>query len=160
MHTFQLSTLIAALFATVTVSAALLPRQSTTTVSLGEITFGTPTCGDAPIQSISGTNCTSALSALFAENCINNLCSIPGAGPEAQESVITATVGACEVIVGVFVGGQPATFAQDSVAKEFPGFIDACLAPGVVSGHGNPIVLSTDGRVRLLFSNGLPIGPE
>lgn len=153
MYTSHLLALVATLTAAPTANASVFPRQQT--VSLGEVTFGDPSCGDGPIQSISASDCTSAISALFAAHCVHNICSIPAATDNAQESTISSKVGTCEVFVGVFVGGSAATFAQDSVANEFPGFISECVAPGTKLGVGNPVVSSTDGRLRLVFSNGV-----
>jgi hypothetical protein len=141
-----------------TTSAAVAFRA--TTVALGEVKFGTPSCGDANRQNISTSDCATAISEMLAANCVNGLCTVPAAAPEASESIIEQTFGACQVFVGVFVGGSAATFTEDAVQAAFPTFISECIAPTNKAGFGNPILQSTDGRLRLGFSNGIPVGPE
>jgi len=146
---------IAALMGASNTAAASIARQTTTTIALGEVQFGTPFCGDAQLQNISTTDCSTALSQLFAANCVNGLCSAPASGPEGDASELTVTVGRCEIIIDLFVGGAASTFDQDSVQNEYATFIPLCVNPDQLVNNGNPVTTSTDGRMRILFSNGI-----
>ncbi|KAK4450348.1 hypothetical protein QBC34DRAFT_461864 [Podospora aff. communis PSN243] len=160
MHSTSLVTISTALLTGTSAAMTLSPRASTVTV-LGNVQFATPFCGDASEKPISTSDCTSALAQLFAANCANGLCSVPAVDGPGAESLLTATVGACEVFIGIFVGGGPATFEQASVQAEFPAFIDECVSPAAGMNNGNAIVRSTDGRMTLLFSDGVNTpGPE
>ncbi|KAM0263542.1 hypothetical protein ACHAQJ_001161 [Trichoderma viride] len=120
--------------------------------ALGELTFGTPQCGDGSLDGISAADCTTAVSQLLAAHCSAGVCSLPAATDGAQESVITELVGTCEVFVGAFASGKAVTFNEDSVQSAFPGFISNCVA--TTDGFGDPILLATDGVIRIGFSNG------
>jgi hypothetical protein len=156
MHSTTLLTIFAALLAGPSTAMTLSPRASTVT-ALGAVQFATPFCGDASEKSISTSDCTTALAQLFSANCVNGLCSVPAVGGPGAESLLTVTVGSCEVFIGIFVGGGPATFEQASVQAEFPAFIEECVSPAAGMNNGNAIVRSTDGRMTLLFSDGVNI---
>ncbi|RFU80452.1 hypothetical protein TARUN_1745 [Trichoderma arundinaceum] len=138
--------------------AGLLTRTSTaqTTTSLGELTFGAPQCGDGGLDDINATDCSTAVSQLLAAHCSAGVCSISAATGGAQESVISELVGKCEVIIGAFASGSAVTFSEDSVHNAFPNFITECVATS--GGFGNPLLLATDGVIRLVLTNGIQGG--
>jgi hypothetical protein len=138
--------------------AGLLAHATTaqSTMSLGELTFGTPQCGDGGLDGINAADCTTAVSQLLAAHCSAGVCSLPAATGGAQESAVSELVGKCEVIIGAFASGKAVTFNQDSVQSAFPGFISTCVATS--GGVGDPRLLATDGIVQLVFSNGIQGG--
>lgn len=138
--------LVAGLFAYTTAAS---------TVALGDLTFAAPECDDGG----SGANladCNTAIPQLLAANCSGGVCSIPAAEDGAQESVISQLVGQCEVFIGAFANGDAVTFSQESVESAFPTFINQCF--GHTGGFGNPLQLTTDGVIRIGFSNGIQGG--
>lgn len=133
--------------------------QSSTPIALGEVTFGTPDCGDGPSQGIDVDNCATAVSQMLAANCDNGVCSIAAPTDGAQASDIQAIVGSCGVIVAAFgTGGRAVTFDEDAVQNAFPGFISTCVNPSNLSGDGDPMLDATDGILRLVFFNGVEGG--
>ncbi|KAJ2983143.1 hypothetical protein NQ176_g917 [Zarea fungicola] len=127
-------------------------------VALGNVQFGAAQCGNGNEHNISPDDCAAAVSTILATHCENGLCTLPAADPQSSASGITQTIGACEVFIEVFVGGKPATFQESSVQAAFPKFVSKCTDPSNKHGFGNPILRSTDGRLTLLFSNGVSGG--
>lgn len=139
--------------AAIALVAGLLAHTSATqTTSLGELTFGAPQCGDGKLEGINAADCNTAIPQLLSAHCSGGVCSIPAATGGAQESTISVLVGKCEVIIGAFASGDAVTFSEDSVQNAFPGFISDCLATS--RGFGSPLLITTDGVIRLVLSNG------
>ncbi|KAL7911762.1 hypothetical protein GGI35DRAFT_298023 [Trichoderma velutinum] len=142
--------------ATIALAAGLLANAVTAQTSLGELSFGAPQCGDGKTEGINAADCNTAVAQLLGAHCSGGVCSIPAATGGAQESTISAFVGRCEVFIGAFADEKAVTFNEDSVQQAFPGFISECLAAS--PGFGSPILVSTDGVIRLVISNGVSGG--
>lgn len=138
--------------------AAVSGAATPSPVALGNVEFGTPQCGNGNEHNINTDDCAAALSAVLAAHCDDGICKLPAAEPQASASGVSQTIGACEVFIQVFVGGEPATFQESSIQAEFPKFVSKCTGPSNRPGFGNPILRSTDGRLTLLFSNGVAGG--
>ncbi|PTB66818.1 hypothetical protein BBK36DRAFT_1116968 [Trichoderma citrinoviride] len=122
------------------------------TTSLGSVTFNAPQCGDGKNSGVNAADCNTAIPELLSAHCSNGVCSIPPPTQGAQESAISVLVGHCEVFIGAFANGNAVTFDEQSVQDAFPGFISDCLATS--GGFGSPLLISTDGVLRLGISNG------
>ncbi|KAH0526735.1 hypothetical protein TsFJ059_010021 [Trichoderma semiorbis] len=138
--------------ATIALVAGLLANAVTAQTSLGKLSFGAPQCGDGKLSGINAADCNTAVAQLLGAHCSGGVCSIPAATGGASESAISALVGKCEAFIGAFADGKAVTFNEDSVQQAFPGFISQCLATS--GGFGSPILISTDGVIRLVISNG------
>ncbi|KAL6872877.1 hypothetical protein J3F83DRAFT_713347 [Trichoderma novae-zelandiae] len=142
--------------ATVLLASLLGTAAAQQTTALGAVTFDAPQCGDGKNSGISAADCSAAIPELLSAHCAGGVCAIPAATQGAQESAISVTVGRCEVIVGAFAGGDAVTFDEQPVQDAFPGFISECLAAS--GGFGNPLLISSDGVLRLVISNGVSGG--
>ncbi|KAL7792069.1 hypothetical protein V8C37DRAFT_381488 [Trichoderma ceciliae] len=138
------------------VAGLLAQTAAAQSTPLGDLTFRAPQCGDGILEGINAADCNTAVSQLLAENCSAGVCSIPAATQGAQASVISVLVGRCEASVAAFASGKAVTVSESSLQNAFPGFITKCLAPS--SGFGNPMLLTTDGVIRLVLSNGIQGG--
>ncbi|KAK4206819.1 hypothetical protein QBC37DRAFT_487906 [Rhypophila decipiens] len=143
-----------------TTVAVSLPHQTTSTVNLGTIQFAAPFCGNAKLHSINTTDCFTALSGILSSICTTGVCWLPAGNPPFTGSLVTRTVGMCEIFIETNVESAVVTFSQASVQDEFDTFIPQCVDPSNQIHNGNPVVRSVDGRFSLLFSNGLAVGPE
>ncbi|KAL7809791.1 hypothetical protein V8C26DRAFT_423024 [Trichoderma gracile] len=135
---------------------ALLTSLGTTiaqqTTPLGSVTFNAPQCGGGKTNNINAADCNTAVPQLLSAHCTDGVCSIPPATQGAQESAISVRIGQCEVFIGAFANGNAVTFDEQSVQDAFPDFISECLATS--GGFGSPLLISTDGVLRLVISNG------
>ncbi|EGR51115.1 uncharacterized protein TRIREDRAFT_104227 [Trichoderma reesei QM6a] len=122
------------------------------TTPLGSVSFNAPQCGGGKNNHINAADCNTAVPQLLSAHCTDGVCSIPPATQGAQESAISVTVGQCEVFIGAFANGNAVTFDEQSVQDAFPDFISECLATS--GGFGSPLLISTDGVLRLVISNG------
>lgn len=139
--------------------SAHIGAQSSTPLALGEVTFGSPMCGDGATQSINTNDCATAVTQLLAAHCANGLCSIAAPSPISQGAEIELTVGTCRVSVAAFnTGDRAVTFEEDAVQKAFPGFIETCTTAGEFTGPGDPLLHATDGILELEFDNGVSGG--
>ncbi|KAL7942551.1 hypothetical protein V8C42DRAFT_331326 [Trichoderma barbatum] len=138
--------------AAVALVAGLLSNTAIAQTSLGDLSFGAPQCGSGKLNTIDAADCNTAIPQLLAAHCSGGVCSIPAATGGASESAISVLVGRCEVFIGAFADGKAVTFNEDSVQQAFPGFISQCL--GTSGGFGSPILISNDGVIRLVISNG------
>ncbi|KAK3314179.1 hypothetical protein B0H66DRAFT_537425 [Apodospora peruviana] len=139
-------------------TASTIKRQSIT--NLGEIQFAAPFCGNAKLHNINATDCATAVAQELAAICVNGVCKLPEGQPPFSGTQVSRTVGACEIIIQSKLVGLIPEFAEDSVANEFATFVPQCVDPSNQIHNGNPVVRSVDGQFALLFSNGLPVGPE
>ncbi|KAM7203991.1 hypothetical protein V8F33_001962 [Rhypophila sp. PSN 637] len=150
-----------------TTVAISLPRQ-TTTVNLGNVQFAAPFCGNAKLHSINTTDCFTALSGILSSICTTSsssgggggVCSLPAGNPPFSGSLVTRTVGMCEIFIETNIESAVVTFSEASVQDEFDTFIPQCVDPSNQIHNGNPVVRSVDGTFSLLFSNGQAVGPE
>lgn len=129
-------------------------------INLGNVTFGAPfSCGDAPIANINTTDCTMAIAALLASICSDGICTLQPAVPGATLGGTRQLFGNCEAIVNGPQSGDGLVFNEEPVKTEFPLFISECIANPVIH-NGAANIFSTDGNLRLLVTNGQPVGPE